>query len=639
MEDNAMKKIIIAAIAIVATLILPVSCTKQSLSEKQAETIDEGKVFTAVIEQDLTKTTLSDALKVHWENGDRICINGTAEYTATPQIPATKATFSPVKEEVVEEGKYWAIYPASLFMNKGYNFFPETQEYKEGSLNTPMYAESLSKELSFKNICGVLHFELTGSIKVKSIAVKALYENVCGQFSVSYDIKSGILDIDQPGPNDEWKTVTLDCGNGVQLDSEVATDFYISLPPQLYTRGMTITVTDINDMVFEKTTVLDITIERNCVYDLVWSLDIPVNMALANFFQGLSEDQAALAAATDEATKANPELNPEKFFLPRIHTWENALAAIKAIDRDMDGLPNEGLSDEQKQQKGELHFFRALCYFELFRTYGQAPIVKDGYKSFLPSKEIFVVIETDAKNAISLLPNTYQTDKTITLDKVVTVTRPTGWAAKALLARTYQYADSPLFDLNMGASVCKQYCDNIISNGGFSLEEYSDLWGAKAFDNKELIFGVSLASNDAYKGIYPTEHLYNNFESGDARLESTILMTDTGYNLKKPVDRIIPIFRFADILLIYAEVCINTSDFTAAKQYRDMLLARAGFDPSQQAPDMSVLLSERMKELAFEGHRFWDARRWGKAGEFFETIEDVQRQWNDSFNFYPVPQE
>lgn len=621
MEDNAMKKIIIAAIAIVATLILSVSCTKQSLSEKQAETIDEGKVFTAVIEQDLTKTTLSDALKVHWENGDRICINGTAEYTATPQIPATKATFSPVKEEVVEEGKYWAIYPASLFMNKGYNFFPETQEYKEGSLNTPMYAESLSKELSFKNICGVLHFELTGSIKVKSIAVKALFENVCGQFNVSYDIKSGILDINQPEPNDEWKTVTLDCGNGVQLDSEVATDFYISLPPQLYTRGMTITVTDINDMVFEKTTVVDITIERNCVYDLVWSLDIPVNMALAKFFQGMAEDQAKLAVAAGEAEWEIPSNS----LWPEIHTWENAHAAIKSIDKSLVQLAGEEMEVAQKKQKeGELKFFRALLYFELFRTYGTALSEEDGYQNLRPLDHVLKLSTSSAKDAMDLLPQEYD-NKTITLvegDKGVEVTRPTYFAAEALLARTYLYALSPFFNLGFQTSEIDNYCKEIICNGRFSLLQYSDLWGEYAFNNNELIFGIRLASNDAYDGLLPTAGLYNLFEGGDLRLASTILKDDKLY-LKKPVAKVLPVFRYADILLISSEALLQKGDQGTAQQYLDMVRARAGL--TSQQVNVETILSERMKELAFEGHRYWDVRR---------------RSTQDEYNtFFPIPDE
>ena len=60
-------------------------------------------------------------------------------------------------------------------------------------------------------------------------------------------------------------------------------------------------------------------------------------------------------------------------------------------------------------------------------------------------------------------------------------------------------------------------------------------------------------------------------------------------------------------------------------------------------------------ELAFEGHRFFDVRRWKEAPEYFTTIrkmtitkngEDFNyqpgvletRQWNDKMYFFPIPQ-
>ena len=60
---------------------------------------------------------------------------------------------------------------------------------------------------------------------------------------------------------------------------------------------------------------------------------------------------------------------------------------------------------------------------------------------------------------------------------------------------------------------------------------------------------------------------------------------------------------------------------------------------------------ERMVELAFENHRFWDVRRWKKGAQYFKNIQvatigsDLQltrsivtRQWDDKFYFYPIPQ-
>ena len=60
---------------------------------------------------------------------------------------------------------------------------------------------------------------------------------------------------------------------------------------------------------------------------------------------------------------------------------------------------------------------------------------------------------------------------------------------------------------------------------------------------------------------------------------------------------------------------------------------------------------ERLVELAFENHRFWDVRRWKKGAQYFKTIQvatvspalmltrsTVNRQWDEKFNFYPIPQ-
>ena len=60
---------------------------------------------------------------------------------------------------------------------------------------------------------------------------------------------------------------------------------------------------------------------------------------------------------------------------------------------------------------------------------------------------------------------------------------------------------------------------------------------------------------------------------------------------------------------------------------------------------------ERLVELAFENHRFWDVRRWKKGAQYFSTVQGatissdgtfrrttINRQWNDKFNFYPIPQ-
>ena len=65
---------------------------------------------------------------------------------------------------------------------------------------------------------------------------------------------------------------------------------------------------------------------------------------------------------------------------------------------------------------------------------------------------------------------------------------------------------------------------------------------------------------------------------------------------------------------------------------------------------------ERFVELAFEGHRFFDVRRWKEADKYFKTIYGVEiinngdgtftetkkvvqnRQWEDKMYLFPIPQ-
>lgn len=90
-----------------------------------------------------------------------------------------------------------------------------------------------------------------------------------------------------------------------------------------------------------------------------------------------------------------------------------------------------------------------------------------------------------------------------------------------------------------------------------------------------------------------------------------------------------PVMRLADLYLLYAE-CLN--EFSGpgddVYEYLDRVRERAGLPPVLEAwnqyarePDKptsqdglrSIIQRERLNELAFEGHRLWDLRRWKRA--------------------------
>lgn len=260
------KNIIIATIAVASAFILSVSCQKQEISVSENTNDSEIVAFSATIDQESTKTVLvagsaNNKFKVNWESTDKISIKG-AEYTASIiQTDATKATFSGYGA-TKEDNKYKAIYPSSLYKTDHFEL-PSIQTYAAGKFNAPMYAESETESLAFKNICGVLCLSLKGTEKVKSISVTA-NEAICGAFEMT---DATAINLTGGG-----KTVTLDCGTGgVQLNEETATKFYIYLPPNTYTAGMRITIITTDNKYFEKTTKTSVSIERSNLYTFEWT--------------------------------------------------------------------------------------------------------------------------------------------------------------------------------------------------------------------------------------------------------------------------------------------------------------------------------------------------------------------------------
>ena len=82
-----------------------------------------------------------------------------------------------------------------------------------------------------------------------------------------------------------------------------------------------------------------------------------------------------------------------------------------------------------------------------------------------------------------------------------------------------------------------------------------------------------------------------------------------------------PYFRLAGIYLNYAEAQLELGNEAGAREYISMVRAR----PSVNLPPIPAnvtgdalrkrLINERRIELAFEGHRFFDIRRWKIAAQ------------------------
>lgn len=158
--------------------------------------------------------------------------------------------------------------------------------------------------------------------------------------------------------------------------------------------------------------------------------------------------------------------------------------------------------------------------------------------------------------------------------------------------------------------------------------------------------------------------------------------TATGYYVKKYVDGATDIsastssggkrhswitFRLGEFLLNYAEATfkyfgsadIKDAELTmTAREAVNKVRKRTGVDMPDFPEGMSSsdfwsrYKNERMVELAFEGHRFWDVRRWKEGGftsigrmlitknsddSFTYTRSIKALVWDDKMYFYPIP--
>jgi hypothetical protein len=127
----------------------------------------------------------------------------------------------------------------------------------------------------------------------------------------------------------------------------------------------------------------------------------------------------------------------------------------------------------------------------------------------------------------------------------------------------------------------------------------------------------------SYGDILATKALYDSYAATDVRKKlynpaARVGQAGTAYFVTKyPVNNTtyddVKIVRYAEILLILAEAYYNTSDEANALKYVNMVATKrdplfAGYTTTGDAV-LESILTERQKELAFEGYRFWDLYR------------------------------
>ena len=238
-------------------------------------------------------------------------------------------------------------------------------------------------------------------------------------------------------------------------------------------------------------------------------------------------------------------------------------------------------------------------------------------------------------------------------------------------AYTFDYFNCPVSDGGYAETVPTE---NLVSSYQFAYGTNFD-WNnpahvEKPYEGREKRFYASILYNGAaWKG-----RTLETFKGGVDGITVGQGGTNTGYFMRKLMDEKQEIgkiqktdltfhfIRLAEVYLNYAEAMAEQDNLTEALKYLNLVRARAGFTKDLTVGSKSAfttaLRHERMIELAFEGHRFWDLRRWGiakdvlndtyihgaratQAANGFEyeriNIRNTKRVYLDKYARFPLP--
>jgi hypothetical protein len=360
--------------------------------------------------------------------------------------------------------------------------------------------------------------------------------------------------------------------------------------------------------------------------------------------------------------------------------WGNAydmIAQANITIAQVAACTDPALTAARKAQiLGEARFMRAFTYFDLVRLWGKVPLVLkpiDQTNSESLIKSVLVPPSSVDSVYTSILNDLWVARTTVgdvgaNSSKFI-ISKGT---VNALLAKIYATKSPANWD-----SVAF-YCDQTIPN--YSLvPSFSYLWDNNHKDNSEAIWELSYNGyNDIGNWIpsqfigsgwkkfeTPTNDLVNVFTAeGDAvRFNASITFVNYGWSdpywtntnnypiLSKFNDpnngyNDFYLIRLADILLLRAEAYNAKGDVPDAATLVNQVRARVGLaaTPAATQSDMTLAIEkERRLELAFEGHRWFDLLRTGRAIAVMNAEKDGNGN-NLNYNvqtyqlLYPVPQ-
>jgi len=279
-----MKRVLLSVLVVLGMM----ACTTDTTVDA---TIALGmpKEITVSFDEEDSRIELDDKLNTVWTKGDQVSVfyksnsNDCWQFTGETGDRSGTLTCVSTGTGTTNGEKVVVVYPYNsdyLFTaSNGYveAMLPAVQTFKPNSFgvgSSIMIAESDYKQFALKNVCGWLKLQFTGSGVVRRITLEGnCGEQVAGGMIINPSNASCVLAEKSAEADDGevggtlvfedsiLKLVTLDCGNGAELNSTATTAFYIALPPQTFEKGVTVKINDS----FEISTENKIEITRNYI--------------------------------------------------------------------------------------------------------------------------------------------------------------------------------------------------------------------------------------------------------------------------------------------------------------------------------------------------------------------------------------
>jgi len=339
----------------------------------------------------------------------------------------------------------------------------------------------------------------------------------------------------------------------------------------------------------------------------------------------------------------------------------STIGKVNNIINNADDVTDAELTETRRAEIiGEASFIRAFMYFQLVQLWGDVPLqleevttisadkLDEIYAQIFPARattaEIYAQIIADLETALTRVRNSAPHKGFVTVG-----------AVNAVLAKVYATIEPHDW------TKVNTYCDAVIGGGYTLLPTFEKLWDNSQENSAESIFEINYEGGPSdgnwgvtiFRGVdwkkfnLPSNDLVAAFDAeGDGiRKNASIIFEDvsglwsdphwpqTNYpfinkwrNFGGDGAQNYIFIRLADILLLKAEAQNEMGFQTEAAGLVNQIRARVNLGPtpaSSQADLRLAIEKERRLELAFEGVRWFDLKRTGRAIDVMNNAKGV----------------